>query len=587
MTFWNCSTRADISRSWTICGIAVRHATALGLHVRSEAKDLSDMDKELRVRLWWSLYCLERLLDKLTGRPSCISDRDIGTPLPINVDESQFRRDYPLYGMRSRQSIISPTIKGKARLSAPQIPTPRTSSSVSINPSMVSASPTRSPIYPTYTFPMTRLPITSSTYFIYRTQLSILSHEILTQLYCAALVKAKWSEVQDTIRDIDSRLLKWKESLPGEFDFSTPSIQTDFFTLHRTGLSMFYNSTRMTLFRPCLCRFEGRIENESERSKTFDSNAAVTCVESARNILASLPSMSEPAKVYTITAWWNVVHYIVGAGSVLMLELAYRADHLPSQAEEILADSKKAVLWLRAMSDQSIAARKSWEIFDSLLQRVAPKVGGETWNMPKTAPVPPGWRWNRFGTHTEQGSVGGHGTEWTAQTQHPYSADSNRMNEWVNQSTYGVHQGYSAPGPVGSVDAHNTTGGMIPSFLASPHPFNEIYSRYDEFGPSQMQNMYFPHGAPNTYPTASTYHSTEGGAGGNISHSSVIAPQLVTMGQVQYGGEMGGYGEAGPYDPNAGSAGQEFKMGGYRGWNDPPGGGDGGRYGSGGGPSHG
>src|SRR5437899_1402030 len=34
-----------------------------------------------------------------------------------------------------------------------------------------------------YTFPVMALPLTSSTYFIYRIQLSIVSHEIVTQLY--------------------------------------------------------------------------------------------------------------------------------------------------------------------------------------------------------------------------------------------------------------------------------------------------------------------------------------------------------------------------------------------------------------------
>jgi hypothetical protein len=85
------------SRAWTICGLAIRHALTLGLHVRSEAKDLSDVDKEHRVRLWWSLYSLECLLNKLTGRPSCISDRDIGTPLPINISEDDFQQGQPLY----------------------------------------------------------------------------------------------------------------------------------------------------------------------------------------------------------------------------------------------------------------------------------------------------------------------------------------------------------------------------------------------------------------------------------------------------------------------------------------------------------
>ena len=69
----------------------------MGLHVRSEVEALSDVDKEHRVRLWWSLYSLEVLLNELTGRPSCISDRDISTPLPVNIDEKDFLLSRPLY----------------------------------------------------------------------------------------------------------------------------------------------------------------------------------------------------------------------------------------------------------------------------------------------------------------------------------------------------------------------------------------------------------------------------------------------------------------------------------------------------------
>src|SRR4051812_14837825 len=84
-------------RAWTICGLAIRHALTLGLHVRNEAMDLSDMNKEHRVRVWWSLYSLECLLNQLTGRPSCISDRDISTPLPVNLDVDSLPPEYPLY----------------------------------------------------------------------------------------------------------------------------------------------------------------------------------------------------------------------------------------------------------------------------------------------------------------------------------------------------------------------------------------------------------------------------------------------------------------------------------------------------------
>ena len=59
----------------------------LGLHVRNEARILSEHKREHRVPIWWSLYSLECLLNELTGRPSCISDRDNSQPLPLNVDQ--------------------------------------------------------------------------------------------------------------------------------------------------------------------------------------------------------------------------------------------------------------------------------------------------------------------------------------------------------------------------------------------------------------------------------------------------------------------------------------------------------------------
>jgi len=84
-------------RAWTLCGLAVRHALTLGLHVRNEASELSDIKKEQRVRLWWSLYSMECSLNELTGRPTCISDQDISTPLPANVDVDELRAGQNLY----------------------------------------------------------------------------------------------------------------------------------------------------------------------------------------------------------------------------------------------------------------------------------------------------------------------------------------------------------------------------------------------------------------------------------------------------------------------------------------------------------
>lgn len=79
-------------------GSSIRQATALGLHLRNKVKQTSDLEKELRVRVWWSLYSMERLLGEYTGRPSCISDYDISTPLPLNIDESELLEGFSTEG---------------------------------------------------------------------------------------------------------------------------------------------------------------------------------------------------------------------------------------------------------------------------------------------------------------------------------------------------------------------------------------------------------------------------------------------------------------------------------------------------------
>ena len=141
-------------------------------------------------------------------------------------------------------------------------------------------------------FPVVELPVTSSTYFIYRTQLSIISHEIVTQLYCAATVKERWTDVQDTMRKIDQRLLAWRESLPKELDITfdtwTEPDWNDPNTLSRIGLAISWNSSRMILFRPCLCRIEGAINKQTQSSRDFEQEAVAHCIHSARRMISLL-----------------------------------------------------------------------------------------------------------------------------------------------------------------------------------------------------------------------------------------------------------------------------------------------------------
>jgi len=362
--------------------------------VRNEADDTPDVEKEHRVRLWWSLYCLECSLSELLGRPTCISDRDISTPFPLNVNEVELSAGQDLYEKRAQSGHSSDSSR-QASISRPpatyQLPEGATQIAED-------------------TFPVMPVPVTTSTYFIHRVQLSIVGHEIITQLYCAATAKESWSDVQSTIHRIDSRMLDWQSKLPAEFDIKFDLwTQPDFNdpnTYPRMGLAMMFYSARMILFRPFLCQFDGRIKNQSSQSKDFNKDSVENCIESARQMINLISlSASSPANFYRTTPWWNTIHYICEALSVLMLEMAYKAQHLPNEAAEILGDAKKGVLWLRMIAGQSVSARKAWEIFDCLIRVVAPIIRWSVYDLPNDAPVPPGYNWRKFsGSNEDQQS---------------------------------------------------------------------------------------------------------------------------------------------------------------------------------------
>jgi hypothetical protein len=51
---------SSIGSSYVYLGLALRKALALDLHLNSDEPSISDEEKEIRRRIWWSIYSLER-----------------------------------------------------------------------------------------------------------------------------------------------------------------------------------------------------------------------------------------------------------------------------------------------------------------------------------------------------------------------------------------------------------------------------------------------------------------------------------------------------------------------------------------------
>lgn len=79
---------------YTYAGLAVKMAIQNGMHRRYTGSDLDVRTVEMRNRLWWSAYTMEKRVSVLHGRPASITSFEIDVELPKDLPE--FRHyDYP------------------------------------------------------------------------------------------------------------------------------------------------------------------------------------------------------------------------------------------------------------------------------------------------------------------------------------------------------------------------------------------------------------------------------------------------------------------------------------------------------------
>jgi hypothetical protein len=343
-------------RAWTTIGHAIRHAIALGLHLRVGA-GIGIGQQHLHSRTWWSLYSLEQLLGDFTGRPTSILDYDIAIPLEITRD----------------RKVDSPS---------PQPPPTGTG---------LRQVPLDQP-HPV----LEGLPYSPHLYFACRVRLSIIGQKIRSSLYSSTSPRGAWSKIQQSIRELDRELTQWSADIPAAMDMPQgidlrSSDRRGGELLNRYELAMSYQSIRMILFYPCICHLTGKIHHESAPSQNFNQEAAVSCISAARDMLALLPDDAATFHASKMLPCWSLLHYITQAGAVLMLELSLKAEHVPTQVEQLLRDMEKVVEWLAVMAADSLSAWRSWTIFRKLSLQAAAGVGIDI-SVPEDVQKPPGWK---------------------------------------------------------------------------------------------------------------------------------------------------------------------------------------------------
>lgn len=81
--------QASPEESGNYIGIAVRMAVFLNLHTKLAGPQVTELEKEIRRRVWWSVYCAESCSAKIYGRPLLLPEEMLITVEPVsNIHES-------------------------------------------------------------------------------------------------------------------------------------------------------------------------------------------------------------------------------------------------------------------------------------------------------------------------------------------------------------------------------------------------------------------------------------------------------------------------------------------------------------------
>ena len=148
----------------------------------------------------------------------------------------------------------------------------------------------------------------------FRIHLSIISHHISSSVYTGGRGMT-WSDLQDTIRHFQTELQLFLADLPGGLTVKPARPFAP--SLTRVELELYYWSLQITLHRPCLIAPGQHPQNESPASAAFHRKTAVTCIESALSMMALLPRQPEAAEIYRRLPWWNLLHFLCQAATVI------------------------------------------------------------------------------------------------------------------------------------------------------------------------------------------------------------------------------------------------------------------------------
>lgn len=298
---------------------------------------------------WWTLHCVECLLSAITGRPPTIAYEDCTVSIPGEQELS--RGDLP-----AKRTNIEPEITTKPRQNS--------------GDRHQSYSPGR--------------------YAVDHIKITIIIQEVLINLYSPRTAAKSWLVVQSHMSNALDKLAEWrKEAIPTisrTYNRKNKAVHERQQFLLRAE----FWSTKMLITRPCLCRIQQRIPNESATSANFNAANAEECVGAAIEMAKLFPDEPDLDFIYSQGPWWSVNRLsksppdafrvcnshcsVMQCIAVLLLDVTFQHKDTGSTNPSDIASIKKMMRWLRAMKHNDPVSDKADKVLRKILEQVAPSL---------------------------------------------------------------------------------------------------------------------------------------------------------------------------------------------------------------------
>ncbi|KAL2856512.1 fungal-specific transcription factor domain-containing protein [Aspergillus pseudoustus] len=350
----------QVNRSWQVTGRASRSAISLGLNLRTISDQIDPVSRETRTRLWWSIFSLEHMLSSMTGRSPCVDHHSTSAYPPIPYCEAQYQHaeaetllsDWTMREDKLRWTIYAsdPELESRTQWMRTVEPTP-------------------------------------SLFFFYLMDLFVITHAAVKAIYN---LSASHDTGQSEIPLYQKKLQTWLFYLPPPFAFTNadnePTLSRD--SRFQVSLAMAYYSAQIILSRPCLTRpdLKEGTNIRFPRSR-FGNDTAKTCIHSAVALLSILPDEPDTDWLLRMTPWWCVLHFIMQAITILLIQLAVGQVPVEDGNEKNLGNSgdvkddaapgivldgaKKGVRWLHEMAERDASSERAFRITERFLRRIA------------------------------------------------------------------------------------------------------------------------------------------------------------------------------------------------------------------------